>query len=143
MKSAKDVEGTWRETELRSGLIERCRDVWETPMDRLTDAMLATFLRQNIARSETMQEAERRVRLGEYDGTEMYDGQLEECLLAHRPAKSLTGTAVAGGMWKKKAGSVRDGQIARPNESIEDALLRTTWEGKQPQIVTGLKEQGA
>jgi hypothetical protein len=80
MKSASEIEGPWIEQDFSSGLIQRCKDAWETPVDALSDEMLATFLRQKIALDLVIEEARRRVESDRYDGSEMYDGELQKNL---------------------------------------------------------------
>ncbi len=80
MTSAKDIEGAWQDPGFESGLIQRCREAWETPIDQLSDEMLATFLRQKIALSHVVPEARSRVQNQQYDGTELYEGELESDL---------------------------------------------------------------
>jgi hypothetical protein len=82
MKSAREIEGPWVEPGVMTGLIERCKPAWDIPIDRLTDAQLATFLRQKIALPEVIQEAEMRMRESRYDDTELYDGELRANLMA-------------------------------------------------------------
>ena len=59
-KSAADVEGPWIDVDpaVTSGLIERCKAHWDTPVDQLPDVMLATFLGQKIALIATIPEAQ-------------------------------------------------------------------------------------
>jgi hypothetical protein len=92
MKSARDIEGPWKDPDFDTGLIQRCGEAWETPIDQLSDEKLATFLRQEIAFDPVIEEAHRRVECQNYDDSEMYDGELEKDLkeaLTHiRPPKS-------------------------------------------------------
>lgn len=75
--SAADVHGPWVEPgDLTSGLIERCRCYWNTPIGALPNGMLATFLRQDIAVAAVLKEAKRRLQAGIVDGSELYDGEL-------------------------------------------------------------------
>lgn len=68
-----------------SGLIERCRRGWYTPMAELTNEQLATYLRQKIAVSLVAPEAHRRIIAKYVDATELYNGELQEAF------KSATG----------------------------------------------------
>ena len=43
-----DILGPWR-GDAPTGLIQRCREAWDTPLESLNDLMVATFLNQNIA----------------------------------------------------------------------------------------------
>ncbi|MCP4375337.1 MAG: hypothetical protein GY794_04070 [bacterium] len=79
-KSAQDIEGLWKNPDFESGLIQHCRKAWKTPIDELSDEMLATFLRQKIALDPVIEEAQRRVESQNYDDSEMYDGELEKNL---------------------------------------------------------------
>jgi hypothetical protein len=75
-----DVEGPWVEPDFDSGLIDRCRRGWNTPVGELTNVLLATYLRQKIALSIVVPEARKRVAADFTDGTEQYDEELENAL---------------------------------------------------------------
>lgn len=79
-KSARDIEGEWDESAFSSGLIDRCRAAWQTPISELSDRTLATFLRQGIALEAVIPEARRRTENASRDGTELYEGELREGL---------------------------------------------------------------
>lgn len=76
-KSVADIEGPWAEPELSSGLIQRCRDNWSKPVTQVTNHVLATFIRQKLALSIVVPEAEDRIKRGYIDETELYDEELE------------------------------------------------------------------
>ena len=82
-----DVEGPWVDPNFDSGLIERCKRGWNTPVAELTNELLATYLRQNIALSLVVPEARKRVAAGYVDDTELYDEELANAL------RSTTGEA--------------------------------------------------
>lgn len=48
-RSAEDVEGPWTDPQFDSGLIARCRKYWSSPVSEIPNAILATYLRQEIA----------------------------------------------------------------------------------------------
>jgi hypothetical protein len=75
--SVADLLGPFVENGWGSGLIERCRTAWSKPLLELTNEELATLLRQRIAVDHLVPIAEKRLREGVDDGTEMYDGELE------------------------------------------------------------------
>ena len=76
-RSAADVDGPWIDTPgLETGLVLRCKKHWSVPIDELSNAMLATFLRQRIALAITIPEAQQRLDAGIVDGTELYDDEL-------------------------------------------------------------------
>ncbi|WP_444901367.1 hypothetical protein ACJJIG_17625 [Microbulbifer sp. SSSA007] len=77
VKSVADIEGSWVEPELNSGLIQRCRDNWSKPVSQVSNHVLATFIRQKFALAIVLPEAEDRLRRGYVDGTELYDEELE------------------------------------------------------------------
>jgi len=79
-KSVADIEGAWVESDFDSGLIERCKRYWKTPANELPDVMVATYLSQRMAMTLMIDEARRRVAIGHFDDTELYDGQLCETL---------------------------------------------------------------
>ena len=69
-KSAADIEGPWVDSDFESGLIQRCRRYWAAPIVQLSNEMLATFLRQNIAVAFVAPEAQRRIDAAIDDGSE-------------------------------------------------------------------------
>jgi hypothetical protein len=75
-----DVEGPWVEPEFKSGLIERCKRGWNTPIGELTNELLATYLRQKIALRLVVPEARKRPADGYVDGTELYKEELANAL---------------------------------------------------------------
>jgi hypothetical protein len=79
-KTVADVEGAWVEPEFDSGLIQRCKRGWSTPISELTNELLATYLRQKIALSLVVPEARKRIAANYRDDTEMYDEELENAL---------------------------------------------------------------
>jgi hypothetical protein len=79
-KSVADIEGPWVDPPFESGLIQRCRNAWNTPANELSNEELATFLRQRIALSLIVPEARCRLDAVADDGTEMYDGDLANAL---------------------------------------------------------------
>ena len=95
-KCVADIEGPWVEPELNSGLIQRCRDNWSTPITQVTNHVLATFIRQNLALSIAMPEARSRLDRGYIDGSELYEDELDVAMknaqrrstrwwISHRP----------------------------------------------------------
>ena len=83
--SIADVEGPWVEQKFESGLIDRCRSGWNTPVAKLPNELLATYLRQKIALRLVVPEARRRIAENFVDGTELYEEELAEAI------KSATG----------------------------------------------------
>ena len=77
--SVKDIEENWV-GDAPTALIQRCKASWKTPLTKLSDLMVATYLNQKIATSYMLLEAERRLGDEEPDDTEFFDGQLEEAL---------------------------------------------------------------
>ncbi|MFA6466621.1 MAG: contact-dependent growth inhibition system immunity protein [Patescibacteria group bacterium] len=80
MSSIKDILGPWEDPNFDSSLIERCRNAWEKELDLLTNEEMATFLRQNIAASNILPLAKKRIAEKYDDNTEMYDGELQEAI---------------------------------------------------------------
>lgn len=76
MRCVADVAGPWVEPSFESSLIERCRLNWTVPVSRVSNYALATFVRQRIALSLVVPEANRRLVSGFTDGTELYDEEL-------------------------------------------------------------------
>lgn len=71
-----DVEGPWIEPEINSSLIERCRANWSVPVGAVSNYVLATFVRQQIAMNLVMPEAQHRIASGFTDESELYDEEL-------------------------------------------------------------------
>ncbi|ROM80243.1 hypothetical protein BK654_04945 [Pseudomonas brassicacearum] len=63
-----------------TGLMQRCKEEWDTPLANLSDLMVATFLNQNIVVAHVLVEAKRRLEVQERDGTEYFEGQLLEAI---------------------------------------------------------------
>ena len=78
--SLADILGPWVEPDWQSGLIERCRNAWSTPLPELTNEQLATLLRQRFAVEHLLPIAQQRVREGFDDDTELSDGELERAI---------------------------------------------------------------
>jgi hypothetical protein len=75
-----DIHGPWVDPDMDSGLIQRCKLHWNTPVTELTNAMLATYLRQRFALSLLVAEARKRIAENFVDDTELYEQELEEAL---------------------------------------------------------------
>jgi hypothetical protein len=75
-----DVEGPWVDVGFESGLVERCKRGWDTPVVELTNELLATYLRQKVALSLLVPEARKRIAEKFVDGTERYDDELANAL---------------------------------------------------------------
>jgi hypothetical protein len=79
--SVADIKGPWVENAaVCSGLIERCKHYWNTPISELPNLMIATYINQNIATEEMRVEGRRRLNKGQCDHSELYDGQLAEAV---------------------------------------------------------------
>ena len=79
-RSVADVDGPWLDSDWNSGLIQRCKQNWSTPICDLSDEMLATFLGQRIAVELVSTEARHRVIENRFDDSELYEGQLAALL---------------------------------------------------------------
>jgi hypothetical protein len=77
-QSVADVVGLWVEPEWESGLVDRCKRYWSTPVNQLPDLLVATYLDQRIAMALMIDEARRRMESAARDDSELYDGQLAE-----------------------------------------------------------------
>lgn len=75
-----DIEGPWVEPNFNSGLIERCRTYWTTPVTELPNGVLAMFIRQKFGLSVVIPEAHLRIEQGFHDDSELYDGELSNAL---------------------------------------------------------------
>src|SRR5882757_3105717 len=78
--SVADVVGPWVDSNVDSGLIARCKAHWATPVGALPDLMVATYLNQQIAVMLMIEEAKRRLAVGRFDDTELYDSQLQKAV---------------------------------------------------------------
>ncbi len=76
--SLADLLGPWHEPAWESGLVARCRAAWDKPLPDLTNAELATLLRQRIATAHLLPLARARLAAGTDDDTECYEGELAE-----------------------------------------------------------------
>lgn len=78
--SVADLLGPWVEPDWDSGLIERCRNAWNKPLQELTNREMATLLNQRLAVKHILPIASKRVLDGFDDDTEIYDGELEDAI---------------------------------------------------------------
>lgn len=74
--SVADVQGPWVDPGFESSLISRCRANWSVPVSKVSNYVLATFIRQRIALRLVVPEAKRRIEAGFVDDTELYDEEL-------------------------------------------------------------------
>ena len=72
--------GPWVEPDWDSGLIDRCRKVWNKPLRGLSKGELAMLLRQRVAVEHILPLARKRVEEGIEDDTELYEGELEAAI---------------------------------------------------------------
>jgi len=79
-RSLSDIVGPWIEPKFESGLIQRCKRYWTTPINDLPDLMVATYINQKFALEQMKTEARRRLEAGVRDDTELFEGQLAESL---------------------------------------------------------------
>jgi hypothetical protein len=80
-RSAADVVGPWVNTPgEESGLVRRCKEHWGVPINKLSNAMLAVFLRQRIALPLVIHQAQLRLAAAIVDGTELYEDELANAL---------------------------------------------------------------
>ena len=75
-----EIVGPWQETEISTGLIERCRNAWNKPISTLSNQELATLLRQKIAVDHLIPIAKRRIAESFEDETELYEEELENAV---------------------------------------------------------------
>ena len=88
-RSVADIDGPWAEPGFNSSLIERCRDNWSVPVGELTNYILATFIRQQIALNLVVPEAQKRIKLGFTDETEIIDDELASAISGILPTDKL------------------------------------------------------
>ncbi len=75
-RSVADILGPWEDPKWDSGLVARIRNSWNVPICKLSNEMLATYLRQQIATEFVLEEATSRLQTGFDDGSEIFDGEL-------------------------------------------------------------------
>jgi hypothetical protein len=78
--SLANLLGPWVDSDLTSGLVERCKNAWSKPLRDLSREELATLLRQRLAVEHLLPIAKKRLDDGIDDHTEMYDGELESAI---------------------------------------------------------------
>ncbi|MGO4377656.1 hypothetical protein [Pseudoduganella sp. RAF53_2] len=76
-RAVADIVGPWIEPCFNSSLFERCRENWLVPVGEISNFVLATFIRQQIALGLVVPEAQRRIASGFTDETEILDDELE------------------------------------------------------------------
>jgi hypothetical protein len=75
-RTVADIVGPWVEPDFNSSLIERLRDNWSVPVGEISNFVLATFIRQKVALSLVVPEANRRIASDFADETEILDDEL-------------------------------------------------------------------
>jgi hypothetical protein len=71
-----DLLGPWIDPNFQSGLILRCKEAWNKPLEELSNLELATFLDQNIGVDYVLPIAKDRMARKVEDHTEFYKGHL-------------------------------------------------------------------
>jgi hypothetical protein len=74
------ILGPWQQPAFESGLITRCRDAWDKPLDGLSNLELATCLQQDLAVDHVIPVAKKRLEDAIEDDSEMFEGQLAEAV---------------------------------------------------------------
>jgi hypothetical protein len=74
------ILGPWQQPAFESGLIARCRDAWDKPLDALTNLELATCLKQDLAVAHVVPVAKKRLQDAVDDDSEMFEDQLAEAV---------------------------------------------------------------
>ena len=101
-RSVADIEGAWAQPAFPSGLLEQLRENWNVPLHQVTNHVLATFIRQDIALALTVPEAERRLKAGHVDGSELYEDELPVVLAKRRRPGSLREEVARFQAWADK-----------------------------------------
>jgi hypothetical protein len=78
--SVADILGPWTDPKWDSGLVTRCKNAWNKPLESLTNQELATFLGQRIAVAHILPIAEKRLACRHSDDSEMYEGELKDAI---------------------------------------------------------------
>jgi hypothetical protein len=74
------ILGPWQQPDFESGLIARCRNAWDKPLESLSNHELVTCLQQDLAIAHILPLAKKRLHEKFDDDTELVDGQLAEAL---------------------------------------------------------------
>ena len=88
-RTVAEIVGPWVEPNFNSSLIERCRNNWYVPVGQITNYVLATFIRQQIALNLVVPEAQRRIASGFEDETEIIDDELSIAIAGILPREEL------------------------------------------------------
>ena len=88
-RTVAEIVGPWVEPDFNSSLIERCRNNWYMPIGQITNCVLATFIRQQIALNLVVPEAQRRIASGFEDDTEIIDDELSIAIAGILPREEL------------------------------------------------------
>lgn len=84
-RAVADIVGPWVDPGFDSSLIGRCRDNWSVPVDEISNYVLATFIRQQIALGLVVPEAQRRIASGYTDETEILGDELALAIVGILP----------------------------------------------------------
>lgn len=87
--TAMDIHGPWVDSGFDSSLIERCRKSWKIPIHQLSDEVIATFIRNNIALKYALEEGKRRVSNNLYDDSLSYEDELIDYIKSAQQAKAM------------------------------------------------------
>jgi hypothetical protein len=74
------ILGPWQQPDFESGLIARCRNAWDKPLESLSNHELITCLQQDLAIAHILPLAKKRLHEKVDDDTELFDGQLAEAI---------------------------------------------------------------
>jgi hypothetical protein len=74
------ILGPWQQPDFESGLITRCRDAWDKPLETLSNLELVTCLQQDLAIDHVIPVARKRLQDAVDDDSEMFEGQLAEAV---------------------------------------------------------------
>ena len=77
-----EILGPWQQPDFESGLIARCRNLWEKPIESFTNQEIVTCLQQGLAIDHLLPMAEERLQRRFEDDSELFDGQLAEAVTA-------------------------------------------------------------
>lgn len=72
--------GPWQQPNFESGLIARCRNAWDKPLDSFSNLELVICLQQDLAVDHVIPVAKKRLQDAVDDDSEMFEGQLAEAV---------------------------------------------------------------
>lgn len=74
------ILGPWQQPDFESGLIARCREAWDKPLESLSRLELVTCLQQDLAVDHIIPVAKKKLHEAVDDDSELFEGQLADAV---------------------------------------------------------------